>query len=90
MKLLQISALAAFLMGAFAQTSQAGCFFGPVGPVCTPMSADDVNNGNYCEVNGVHLLAKTEADCTTAGGKVVQSHADAIKAHTNEAEEATQ
>ena len=36
-------------------------------------TADDIPKGTMCCVNQACLLAKTEADCHTAGGKVVKN-----------------
>lgn len=34
--------------------------------------AEDVEKGVHCQVKDVTLLAKSDADCTKAGGKVAQ------------------
>lgn len=44
---------------AFAQDEEMGLVFGA-----------DSTQGVYCEINGVKLMAKTDADCEKAGGTV--------------------
>ena len=43
-------------------------------------SAKDIENGVHCNINEANLLAKNEADCTKAGGKVAHTQKAAKEA----------